>query len=130
MVAEAISGIEPEVVEAFHKMWDHYPSVVMLIQADRSILAVNLEGERMNIQPGIRCFRLAGRDKVCDHCMANEALREGKAKRFTGFIERLKQFRDSYWVPVAGEINIYVHFGNDITLFVREELCGKIKELQ
>jgi hypothetical protein len=127
MAAEAICKIKKEVVEAFHKMWDHYPSVVMLIRADRIILAVNLEGAKLNIQPGVQCFRLAGREEVCDHCKANEALREGSAKRFTGYIERLKQIRDSYWVPVSGEEKIYVHFGNDITAFASDELHTKIK---
>lgn len=87
---------------------------------------MNLAGQKVNIQPGNKCFRLAGRDKICDICRANEALREEKAKRFTGFTDRLKQFRDSYWVPVAGEIKIFVTFANDITPYVREELCTNI----
>ncbi len=31
MAAEAICNVESEVIEAFHKMWGHYPSVAMLI---------------------------------------------------------------------------------------------------
>jgi hypothetical protein len=34
---------------------------------------------------------------------------------------------DGYWVPVTGEKDIYVHFGNDITEYVRPELLTAAK---
>jgi cold shock CspA family protein len=35
---------------------------------------------------------------------------------------------DGFWVPVAGEEDVYVHFGNDITDLVRPELLPSVAQ--
>ena len=49
---------------------------------------------------------ISGKRRGRDDCKANEALREGSAKRFTGYIERLKQIRDSYGYPFQARIDL------------------------
>jgi hypothetical protein len=32
---------------------------------------------------------------------------------------------DTYWIPIGGEDGLFIHFGNNITEWVKEELCDK-----
>jgi hypothetical protein len=39
--------------------------------------------------------------------------------RELGYDETLKMVMDSYWVPLDGSHDFYIHFGNDITEYAR-----------
>jgi hypothetical protein len=101
--------------EAFHLMWDPFPFIVMLIQKDRTIIDVNASAKAMGINPGVKCFQLSGESKVHANCLANQALKEKQARRQTAYNEAFKCVYDSYWLPIAGHDDLYVHFGIDIT---------------
>ncbi|MBR9980076.1 MAG: hypothetical protein KFF50_03520 [Desulfatitalea sp.] len=116
-------SVSKEILAAFDTMWGLHPSPVLLVRADREIIAVNQEGANLGIPLGIKCFQLSGKKKVCEGCLANEALRDHTGKRAGAWQANLNMFTDGYWIPVKGAENLYVHFGNDITSYVREELC-------
>ncbi|MCJ2164920.1 MULTISPECIES: hypothetical protein [unclassified Pseudodesulfovibrio] len=114
--------VSESVLEAFGKMWGLYPAPVMLIHASREVLAVNACADGLGIAAGIQCHSLYPRDKVCPGCQANKALKTGSAVRKTAMDNRSGRFLDGYWIPVQGESDIYVHFGSDITEYVKPEL--------
>lgn len=117
-----MSDVKPEVLNAFQMMWGLHPGVVMLIHKDRRILAVNRNAEALGLPVGILCHSLYPSDTPCPGCMANKALNQGKAVRKTAYAPSQKCFMDGFWIPVVGEPELYVHFGNDITEYVRPEL--------
>ena len=114
--------VKPEVLKAFQMMWGLHPGAVMLIHKSREILAVNQAAEALGLPTGITCHSLYPSDTPCPGCMANKALNQGQAVRKTAYAQSQQCFMDGFWIPVLGEPDIYVHFGNNITEFVRPEL--------
>ena len=45
----------------------------------------------------MKCFQLTGKDKICEGCLGNEALKENMGKRKAAWQEKLNMFYDSYW---------------------------------
>lgn len=117
------SGVSKAVLEAFDAMWGLYPAPVLLLKANREIVAVNDEGRTLGIPVGIKCFQLSGKDRVCEGCLANSALKEGLGKREVSWQEKMNMLADSYWIPVRGASDLYVHFANNITAYAKDELC-------
>ena len=79
--------------------------------------------------PGSRCADLGDKEghKVCQ---ANQALREQSAKRLVSYIAPAKAVFDTYWVPLAGSEDFYLHFFTDITEYAAERMfpstsCGE-----
>jgi hypothetical protein len=101
----------------------------MLVRKDRTIVDLNKAGAAMGCTPGARCVDLGKKE---DHkgCLANQALLEQTSKRVVGFQESYGMVLDSYWVPLAGAEDLYLHFSIDITeyaagrLFPKKE-CGE-----
>ncbi len=116
------SGVNPEILKAFNMMWDHFPAVVMLLGKDRTIVALNKQGRDVGIQPGTKCYELTGETGIHDDCLANEALKEGVAKRSVSHFALANWVLDSYWVPVSGEKDLYIHFATNITEYAKPEL--------
>lgn len=50
--------IEPRILDAFQTMWGPFPEPVMLIQKDRTVLAVNDLARKIGIPSGIKCHSL------------------------------------------------------------------------
>lgn len=103
---------DQKILDAFAMMWGLFPEPVMLIQKDRTILAVNQQASQMGISAGIRCSTLNQEcepGQSCKHCQANLALNSQQAV--------MKQSAKDgacilgYWVPVEGHAGLYVHFG-------------------
>lgn len=100
------------IVEAFDSMWGTFPEPVMLIQRNRTILAVNDLAKKIGIPTEIKCFSLnpeTGGVDHCKQCKANEALRTGTAVVEKGPMNGTEVI--GYWVPVKGVSDVYVHFG-------------------
>ncbi|WP_319582240.1 hypothetical protein [uncultured Pseudodesulfovibrio sp.] len=114
--------IDQSVLDAFDTMWGLYPEPVMLIHACRDVLAVNRRAEELGIGSGIKCHSLYPREKTCPGCLANRMLKSGEAERKGALFPQTGRFLDSYWVPVKGVSDVYIHFGNDITEYVKPEL--------
>lgn len=119
------TAIKEESIDAFNAMWGLHPSPVMLIKANRDIVAVNESGKQLGIPLGIKCFQLTQKNGICEGCKGNLSLKENTAKRTTAWQAKMDMFVDTYWIPVQGETGLFIHFGNDITEYVREELIEK-----
>lgn len=116
--------ISDEMYRNFHLFWDNFPFPVLLIHKDRIILDRNKAAEAMGCIPGTRCI---DRGKKEEHrgCLANKALQEQAAKRVVAFDENFGRVIDGYWVPLAGEKDIYLHFFADITEYAAEHMFPK-----
>lgn len=117
-----VEDIAPNILEAFHMMWDMHPSPVMLTRPNRTIVAANPAARAVGIKPGRKCFTLCGPDKPCAACKANTALRDNACVRSLTFTEQGQRFVDGYWTPLAGVSGLFLHYANDITRCVREDL--------
>lgn len=120
-----MKSVDQSVLEAFDTMWGLYPEPVMLIHACRDILAVNQRAAEVGITTGIKCYTLYPSDRVCPGCLANKMLKSGQATRKGSLSHQTGRYLDGYWIPVKGVEDVYVHFGNDITEFVKPELLVK-----
>lgn len=120
-----MSLVKNEILESFDAMWGKFPAPVMLIHSSREVLAVNDFAKDLGISNGIKCHSLYPSDKPCPGCLANKALKNDETVRKCTFDKRTGIFYDGYWIPVKGEKDIYVHYGADITEFVKPELLEK-----
>ncbi len=111
-----------EIFNAFSQNWNLHPFPVLLIRADRVILAVNEPGRKLGVPIGKKCFELSGKDKICSDCQANKALSEKKGIQVGSYQETRKKFVETFWVPLEDEKEIYLHYSNDITKWVKEDL--------
>ena len=113
--------ISDDIRRNFHLFWDNFPFPVMLVYKDRTIIEANRAGQAVGCPVGTRCVDM-GEKKFHAGCRANTALREQTGIREVGYIEHLGAVLDSYWIPLAGAEDLYVHFGIDITEFAAERL--------
>jgi chloramphenicol 3-O-phosphotransferase len=93
----------------------------MLVHKDRTILDRNRAAAAMGCVPGTRCVD-RGAPAAHKGCLANQALREGTAKRSVQYVETMKVVMDSYWIPLPEHADMFVHFGIDITPYAAERL--------
>ena len=113
--------ISEEIRKNFHLFWDNYPSPVMLVHKDRTIIAANKMGQDIGCLVGTRCVDI-GEKKHHAGCRANKALREAAGVREVVYTEYTGQVVDGYWIPLAGRDDLYVHFNNDLTEYAAERL--------
>ncbi|SNB45330.1 hypothetical protein [Geobacter sp. DSM 9736] len=115
----AAHEITEEIRSNFHLFTDNFPFPVMLVHKDRTILAVNRAGETAGYPTGIRCVDM-GEKKHHKGCLANQALSEQTAKRVVGYFDFAGGVLDSYWIPLSGSKELYLHFAADITEWAKE----------
>lgn len=110
---------EDELVRAFHMMWENYPEAVRLIRRDFHVIAGNkvylAQGGQIDVQCNV------GDPSFHKGCQAMNSLktREAKCKQS----EVLGVTWDSYWIPVEGVEDYFVHFTNGINKTI--ELAAK-----
>ncbi len=119
--------LSAELSRNFHLFWDNYPSPVMLVYKDRTILDRNKVAEAVGCVPGTRCID-SGKPEDHRQCLANQALEESVGKRLVAYSEQLGMVVDGYWVPLAGEPDIYLHFFADITAYAAGHMFPEKKE--
>ena len=115
------SAVSPEVLKAFHLMWGVFPSSTLLLRRNRTILACNQAATDRGLKPGMKCFQLSS-DGVHKHCLADAALSEGTAQRTVVYSPVAKKVNNSFWLPVAGEKDLFVHVVIDISQYAKPEL--------
>lgn len=120
----AVHHISDEIRSHFHLFCDNFPVPVMLVHKDRTIIAVNKAGESAGYPTGIRCVDM-GQKEHHKGCMANQALAEQTAKRVVGWFDYSQAVLDSYWIPLSGTEDLYLHFAADITQWAAESLIPK-----
>ena len=118
----AAPEIDLEIVKAFHLMWDIFPSPSALLRKDRTVVACNPAAAAIGYKVGDRCFQSFGDKSVHKHCRANEALRDGLPQRAPVYNSVHNRVNDSYWLPLAGRNDLFVHTVINITDFAKPDL--------
>lgn len=113
--------LNDEIRKNFHLFYDNFPFPVMLIHKDRTILAVNKTGEDQGYPTGVRCIEMGKRD-YHQVCLATQALAEQTAKRLVAYFDFREAVLDTYWIPLAGSDDLFLHFSPDITEWAKESL--------
>ncbi len=108
----------------FHIFWDNFPFPVMLVHKDRTILDRNSAAEATGCVAGTRCID-RGPKGAHKGCLANYALQEKIAKRKVQYVDFMGVVMDSYWIPLPGHDDVFVHFGIDITDYAADKLFKK-----
>jgi hypothetical protein len=114
-------AISAELTANFHLFWDNYPFPVMLVRKDRTMVALNKVATTLGCVTGTRCVDIGKKE---DHrgCLANQALKEQEAKRIVAYQPIYDKVLDSYWIPLAGADDLYLHFSADITDYAAERM--------
>jgi hypothetical protein len=115
------TAISPELDKNFHLFWDNYPFPVMLVRKDRTIVALNKVATALGCVPGTRCVDIGKKEDHCG-CQANQALQQQEAKRVVAYQASYAMVLDSYWIPLAGVDDLYLHFSADITEYAAERM--------
>jgi hypothetical protein len=105
--------VDKSVIDAFQMMWGKFPEGVMLIDKSRNILAVNAACATSGLAAGMICSQISSPESH-KGCLANQALAEQKAK-FKKISMNGKEFI-SFWIPVVGQDNIFLHFTVGMTV--------------
>jgi len=113
--------ISDEIRRNFHLFWDNHPAAVILIDRNRTIIEINKIAEERGYPVGVQCISM-GEKKHHASCKLNTVLREKRSERNVEYIDFLGQVVDTYWIPLAGEEDLYIHFANDITEWAKESL--------
>ena len=116
--------ISDEIRRNFHLFWDNYPAAVILIDRNRKIIEINKAAEERGYPVGVQCISM-GEKKHHAGCKLHIALAEKAAVRDVAYLDFLGQVVDTYWIPLAGAEDFYVHFANDITEYAAERLIPK-----
>lgn len=116
--------VSDDIRNSFHLFWDNFPFPVMLVHKNRTIIEANKAGQAVGCPVGTRCVDMGEKNHHAG-CRANVALREQSGIREVGYIEHMGVVLDSYWIPLAGADDLYVHFGIDITEFAADRLIHK-----
>ena len=98
---------EEKLIEAFEMMWGKFPEPVMLIHRNRTILAANECCKSIGGVPGVKCN--AVQPERHKGCKANEALDKNETRIASASFGETPI--TSYWIPVSGAADYYVHFG-------------------
>lgn len=110
---------EEEIVQAFHMMWDNYPEMVRLIHRSFRVVAGNPVYLTMGGQVDVKCN--TGDPALHRGCQAIASLKSRETKTLTSEMEGVSW--DTYWVPVAGTEDYYVHFTNGMNAFVAKKMA-------
>ena len=102
-----------EIVRAFHMMWDNYPEMVRLIDRRFNIIAGNPAYYQMGGQDGVKCN--TGNPALHKGCQAMNALKTQETRTQRSEVEGV--IWETYWIPVSGESDYYVHFTNGFNAY-------------
>lgn len=117
----ATLNISDETRRNFHLFWDNHPAAVILIDKNRTIIEINKVAKERGYPVGVQCISM-GEKKHHASCKLNIALRDKMSVRNVEYIDFLGQVVDTYWIPLAGEEDLYIHFANDITEWAKVSL--------
>ena len=110
-----------ELIEAFHLMWDRYPEQVRLIDRSFLVIAGNPAYTQAGGQTGVRCN--VGDPAFHRGCQAMTALNTGETRTTKTEVGGVTW--ESFWVPVAGEEDYYIHFTNGLSESIKQYMQAK-----
>lgn len=104
--------IDEKVIEAFELMWGHFPEPTSLVHKSREVIAVNAACKSIGLEKGMNCATRG--PEPHKGCLANQALKTQQPVYTKIKIGE----RDiiSYWLPVDGYPEYFVHFGVGVTI--------------
>jgi hypothetical protein len=105
-----------ELIEAFHLMWDRYPEQVRLIDRHFTVIAGNPAYTEAGGQTGVKCN--VGDPAFHKGCQAIAALNAKETRTVKAEMGGITW--ESFWVPVAGEEDYYIHFTNGLNESIRQ----------
>ena len=112
---------QEEIVRAFHMMWDNYPEMVRLIDRRFNVIAGNPLYLKMGGQEGIKCN--TGDPSFHRGCQAMAALKAGETRTTKAEVGGITW--ESFWIPVAGEEDYYIHFTNGLNESIKRYAQSK-----
>ena len=110
-----------ELIEAFHLMWDRYPEQVRLIDRSFLVIAGNPAYTQAGGQTGVHCN--VGDPAFHRGCKAMAALKAGETRTTKTEVGGVTW--ESFWVPVAGEEDYYIHFTNGLNESIKQYMQTK-----
>jgi hypothetical protein len=121
----AAHQVTNEILSNFHLFYDNFPAPVILVHKDRTILAMNKTAETVGYQTGIRCIDM-GEKENHKACLGNKALSEQTGTRLVAYFDFAGAVLDTYWIPLTGSNELFVHYATDITPWAAESLRPKL----
>jgi len=106
----ATDAVSTRTIEAFHTMWGNFTHGVLLLKANREIVAANKKAEETGAIVGRKCFQLGGLSDIHKGCLGSCAIADGIVQRNTYHDETSGTIVDAYWLPVPTDENLMVHF--------------------
>ncbi len=110
MLEEQNTNLEEKIVEAFQMMWGRYDEPVRLIHRSFRIVAGNDAYMANGGVTGVKCN--AAHPELHKACRAMEALKGNSTKTVVSSING--DPCTSYWIPVSGYPDYYIHFSNGL----------------
>ncbi len=99
---------DTRLLQAFKLMWDLYPEPVRLIRKDFTVVAGNQAFLKAGGKIGDKCN--ATRPELHRGCQAQAALKARESKVIEH--ELFNHHISSYWIPVQGNTDHFIHFSN------------------
>lgn len=96
--------IDEKTLEAFHRMWDGFPTCVRMIHRSHEVLAINDTAAGLGFKVGERCNE-DGNPQRHAGCKAGLALHTQKAQ-----VQNTPAGRIKFWLPLEGYPEVYIHF--------------------
>ena len=113
--------VSQDLVKHFHLFWNNFPQPVLLVHKDRTVIAGNKVTEPMGYIPGTRCSD-RGPKEAHRNCLAKFAMRDNKTQRSVEYSNLAGMVLDTYWIPLEGEPDLYIHFAVDITPYAADKM--------
>ena len=110
---------EQELIRAFHMMWDNYPESVRLIDRKFRVVAGNTAYLQMGGQVEIKCN--TGDPALHRGCQAMACLKARETKKLVTEVEGVPW--DTFWIPVEGTEDYYVHFTNGLNAYIAKKMA-------
>lgn len=116
--------VDEKLLEAFHLMYDHFPEPVMLSHKSRLVMAANPVCVKMGRKPGMICAKL-GTGLIHKGCQAAKTVAEHKAVyKMAGARNAWGEDFISFWLPIDGYPDFYVHFAVGSTVNYKDTPAG------
>lgn len=107
---------ENVLIEAFQMMWGNYPEPVRLIHKSFRVVSGNAAYINSNGPVDVKCN--ATNPELHRGCKAMAALKDKETKIKTSIMNDVQWV--SYWVPVNGVEDYFVHFTNGINEYMKK----------
>ena len=95
---------DEELIAQFHTMWDGFPGLARLIDANHNVLAANPVANEKGFVAGAMCAKV-GNPEIHRKCKLAKFFKEGQP-----VTDHVLEDRVRGWMPVIGRDDVCVHF--------------------